>query len=70
MLDPIPYFDPLAHALRNVYMFNNNNLQRKPDALDRATKCFEVLFKSPHLLFGAAIWAYCAYWLLAVSGLA
>lgn len=70
MLDPIPYFDPLAHALRNVCMFNNNHLQRKADALDRAAKLFEVLFKSPHLLFGAAIWAYGAYWLLAVSGLA
>ena len=51
-------------------MINNNNTQRKPDALDRVVKFLEVLFKSPHLIFGAAIWAYGAYWLLAVSGLA
>ena len=51
-------------------MFNYDNTQRKPNALDRAAKFLEVLFKSPHLLFGAAIWAYGAYWLLAVSGLA
>ena len=51
-------------------MFNNDHTQRKPDALDRAAKFLEVLFKSPHLLFGAAVWAYGAYWLLAVSGLA
>ena len=51
-------------------MFNNDHTQRKLDALDRAAKFIEVLFKSPHLIFGAAIWAYGAYWLLAVSGLA
>ena len=51
-------------------MFKNNHIQRKSDALDRAAKFLEVLFKSPHLLFGAAIWAYAAYWLVAVSRLA
>lgn len=66
----IPFFDPLAHALRNSHMFNYDHPQGKPDTLDRAAKFFEVLLKSPHLLFGAAIWAYGAYWLLAVSGLA
>ena len=64
------YFDPLAHALRVVCMFNDDHTQHKSDALDRAAKFFEVLFKSPHLLFGFALWAYGAYWLLAVSGLA
>ena len=51
-------------------MFNNDNTQRKPDALDRVAKFLEILFKSPHFLFGVAIWTYGGYWLLAVSGLA
>ncbi len=62
--------DPPTHLLRIFYMFNNHHTQRTPDALDRVAKFLEVLFNSPHLLFGAAIWAYGAYWLLAVSGLA
>ena len=70
MFDPQLYFDPLAHALRNVCMFNDDHTRRKSDTLDRTAKFFEVLFKSPHLLFGFALWAYGAYWLLAVSGLA
>ena len=64
------YFDPLAHLLRNVYMFKNNHIKREPAALGRAATFLEILFKSPHLLLGAAIWAYGAYWLLAVTGLA
>ena len=64
------YFDPLVHLLRSIGMFNNHHTQRTPDALDRVAKFLEVLFKSPHLLFGAGIWAYGAYWLLAASGLA
>ena len=68
--NPQLYFDPQAHALRNMYIFNDDHTQHKSDALDRAAKFFEVLFKSPHLLFGFALWAYGAYWLLAVSGLA
>ena len=67
---PLLYFDLLAPFLRNLDMFNNHHTQRTPDALDRVAKFLEVLFKSPHLLFGVAIWAYGAYWLLAVSGLA
>ena len=68
--NPQLYFDPQAHALRTTRMFDNDHTQQKSDALDRAAKFFEVLFKSPHLLFGIALWAYGAYWLLAVSGLA
>ena len=64
------YFDLLVHLLRIPSMFNNHHTQRTPDALDRVAKFLEVLFKSPHLLFGAAIWAYGVYWLLTVSGLA
>ena len=64
------YFDLLVHLLRISNMFNNNHTQRTPDALARVAKFLEVLFKSPHLLFGAAIWAYGTYWLLAASGLA
>ena len=67
---PLLYFDPLVHFLRIIPMFNNHHTERRPDALDRAAKFLEVLLRSPHLLFGAAIWAYGAYWLLAVSGLA
>ena len=67
---PLLYFDLLVHLLRNFNMFNNHHTQRTPDALDRVAKFLEVLFKFPHLLFGAAIWAYGVYWLLAVSGLA
>ena len=67
---PLLYFDLLVHLLRNLDMFINHHTQRTPDALDRFAKFLEVLFKSPHLLFGAAIWVYGAYWLLAVSGLA
>ena len=67
---PLLYFDPLVHFLRILGMFNDRHTERTPDALDRAAKFLEVLLKSPHLLFGAAIWAYGAYWLLAVSGLA
>ena len=62
--------DPPTHKLRTLFMLSNDHTQRKPDAFDRVAKFLEVLFKSPHLLFGAAIWAYSAYWLLAVSGLA
>ncbi len=50
-------------------MSNNYHTQRKPDALDRVAKVLEIIFKSPHLLFGAAIWTFGAYWLLAASGL-
>ena len=50
-------------------MFTDYNIQRKPDAFDRLLKLLTVLFSSPHLLFGTAIWAYVAYCLLAVSGL-
>ena len=57
-------------VLRILGMFNNDHTQRTPDALDRVAKFLEVLFKSPHLLFGVAIWAYGAYWLLGASGLA
>ena len=64
------YFDPLVHLLRILDMFHNHHTQRTPDALDRVAKFLEVLFKSPHLLFGVAIWAYGAYWLLAALGLA
>ena len=67
---PLLYFDLLVHLLRILGMFNNHHTQRTPDALDRVAKFLEVLFKSPHLLFGAAIWAYGAYWLLAASRLA
>ena len=64
------YFDLLVHLMRIPSMFNNHHTKRTPDALDRVAKFLEVLFKSPHLLFGAAIWAYGAYWLLGASGLA
>ena len=67
---PLLYFDPLVHFLRILGMFNHHHTERTPDAFDRAAKFLDVLLKSPHLLFGAAIWAYGAYWLLAVSGLA
>ena len=67
---PLLYFDPPVQFLRNLGMFNDRHTERTPDALDSAAKFLEVLFKSPHLLFGAAIWSYSAYWLLAVSGLA
>ena len=69
-LSPLLYFDPLVHFLRILGMFNNNHTELTTDALDRAAKLLEVLLKSSQLLFGAAIWAYGAYWLLAVSGLA
>ena len=52
------YFDPLVHFLRILGMFNNHHTERTPDALDRAANFLEVLLKSPHLLFGAANWAY------------
>lgn len=48
-------------------MFNDHNIQRKPDAFDRLLKLLAVIFASPHLLFGAAIWAYVVYSLFAVS---
>ena len=61
--------DPRSHFRRTVDMFNDHNIQRKPDAFDRLVKLLAVIFASPHLLFGAAIWASVAYWLLSVSGL-
>ena len=67
---PLLYFDLLTSFLRILGMFNNDHTQRTPDVLDRVAKFLKVLFKSPHLLFGAAICAYGTYWLLAVSGLA
>ena len=51
-------------------MSNDDQTRLTLDVLDRAAKFLEVLFKSHHLLFGAAIWAYGAYWLLALSSLA
>jgi hypothetical protein len=59
--------DPRSHFWRIVDMFNDHNIQRKPDAFDRLVKLLAVIFASPHLLFGAAIWAYVVYWLFAVS---
>jgi len=60
------YFDPLAHIFGKIWILHNNHTRRNPDALDRKAKFLEILFKSPHFLIGAAIWAYGAYWLLAV----
>ena len=64
------YFDPPVRSLRIFDMYKINHTRRKLDVFDNVAKFLEVLFKSPHLLFGAAIWVYGAYWLLAVSGLA
>ena len=59
--------DPRSHFPRTVDLFNDHNIQREPDAFDRLLILLAVIFASPHLLFGAVIWAYVAYWLLAVS---
>ena len=62
--------DPLAQQLRIHFMSKNKQTQITPDAQDRAAKFLEIVFKTPHLLFGAIIWTYGAYWILVVSGLA
>ena len=62
--------DPSFYFWRTVGIFSDHNIQSKPDELDRLLKLLTVLFDSPYLLFGTAIWAYVAYWLLAVSGFA
>ena len=63
-------FDLLVRLLRPIFMLNDDHTERTLNVLDKAAKFFEVLFKSPHLLFGAVLWAFGGHWLIAVSGVA
>ena len=47
-------------------MNNDKNTTKKPDALDRVVKLIEVLVQSPHLAFGIIVWAYVAWFILAL----
>ncbi len=51
---------------RNTSMDYDTNTAKKPDALDRVVKLIEVLIKSPHLAFGIVVWAYVAWFILAL----
>ena len=47
-------------------MKNETHIAKKPDALDRVVKLIEVLIQSPHLAFGIILWAYVAWFILAL----
>ena len=47
-------------------MDNDTNIAKKPDALDRVVKLIEALIQSPHLAFGIVVWAYVAWFMLAL----
>ena len=51
---------------RTTVMNNYTNTAKKPDALDRVVKLIEVLIQSPHLAFGIIVWAYVAWFILAL----
>ena len=51
---------------RTTGMNNNTNTTKKTDALDRVVKLIEVLIQSPHLAFGIIVWAYVAWFILAL----
>ena len=51
---------------RTTVMNNDINTAKKPDALDRVVKLIEVLIQSPHLAFGIIVWAYVAWFILAL----
>ena len=58
--------DPVAQHQRITVMNNDINTAKKPDALDRVVKLIEVLIQSPHLAFGIIVWAYVAWFILAL----
>jgi hypothetical protein len=58
--------DPVAQHQRITNMNNNTHTARKTDALDRVVKLIEVLIQSPHLAFGIIVWAYVAWFMLAL----
>ena len=51
---------------RKTNMDNDTNTVKQPDALDRVVKLIEVLIQSPHLAFGIVVWAYVAWFILAL----
>ena len=51
---------------RTTCINNNTNTAKKPDALDRVAKLIELLIQSPHLAFGIIVWAYVAWFILAL----
>ena len=58
--------DPVAQHQRTTGMNNDTNIAKKSDALDRVVKLIEVLIQSPHLAFGIIVWAYVAWFILAL----
>jgi hypothetical protein len=51
---------------RKTNMNKNTNTVKQPDALDRVVKLIEVLIQAPHLAFGIIVWAYVAWFILAL----
>ena len=51
---------------RTTAINNNTHTAKKPDALDRVVKLIEALIQSPHLAFGIIVWAYVAWFILAL----